>query len=398
VATDAVAHTVWNTVKLRPVAKKGGDATLTGAYRGIGIQTALARLLAMLVLQRLAPAVERAGLLSRSQAGFRNREEAVAQAAALLEICGRRRAAGLNTYLLFIDFASAYDMVPHELLLGKLEAMGIRGPLLVYLTQSLKNHAARPAVGNTVGDSFRVRRGLVQGCPLSPLLFNLFIDDLFRDAAGVEVPAGQRGGGAALSIADLKYADDVVALASSRADLQTRLDTVAQWCLDNGMQLGAAKCGVMVVGKSERATRGRHARLLEASERWCIVDGAWRGPSPLVPVVERYTYLGVEINGSLDLKASARARAAKAAREASLLSQVHGHRRIPPAERGRGVVLGVGARDGQVACDVVVGGRVRDCAVPSSCGRGRVGVEPVRVSLAAGGGPHGRHHGRGAGR
>jgi hypothetical protein len=102
VATDAVAHTVWNTVKLRPVAKKEGDATLTGAYRGIGIQTALARLLAMLVLQRLAPAVERAGLLSRSQAGFRNREEAVAQAAALLEICGRRRAAGLNTYLLFI--------------------------------------------------------------------------------------------------------------------------------------------------------------------------------------------------------------------------------------------------------------------------------------------------------
>ena len=211
--------------------------------------------------------------------------------------------------------------------------MGIRGPLLVYLTQSLKNHAARPAVGNTVGDSFRVRRGLVQGCPLSPLLFNLFIDDLFRDAAGVEVPAGQRGGGAALSIADLKYADDVVALASSRADLQTRLDTVGQWCLDNGMQLGAAKCGVMVVGKSERATRGRHARLVEASERWCIVDGAWRGPSPLVPVVERYTYLGVEINGSLDLKASARARAAKAQRVANMLSPVLRDRRIPRPER-----------------------------------------------------------------
>ncbi len=48
------------------MAKKGGDATLPGAYRGIGIQSAVARPLAMLVLRRLAPAVERANLLGRA--------------------------------------------------------------------------------------------------------------------------------------------------------------------------------------------------------------------------------------------------------------------------------------------------------------------------------------------
>ncbi len=40
-------------------------------------------------------------------------------------------------------------------------------------------------VGTTSGERFRVRRGL---CPLSPLQFNLFINDLFSDSAGVPVP------------------------------------------------------------------------------------------------------------------------------------------------------------------------------------------------------------------
>ncbi len=51
------------------------------------------------------------------------------------------------------------------------------------------NHA-QAMVGTTTGERFRVRRGLVQGCPLSPLLFNLFIIFLFA----VQSPAGEETG------------------------------------------------------------------------------------------------------------------------------------------------------------------------------------------------------------
>ncbi len=86
---------------------------------------------------------------------------------------------------------------------------------------------------------------IVQGCPLTPLLFNLFINDLFSDSAGVRVPGLPNG-----RVADLKYADDVVALARSRNRLRRQLRRVSRWGEANGMRVGARKCGIMVVGES----------------------------------------------------------------------------------------------------------------------------------------------------
>jgi hypothetical protein len=103
-------------------------------------------------------------------------------------------------------------------------------------------------VGTTKGEQFRVRRSLVQGCPLSPLLFNLFINDLFSDSAGVRVPA------------------DMVALARSRNGLRRQLRRVSRWGEANGMRVGARQCGIMVVGESEEDTEERHARLLEEAD------------------------------------------------------------------------------------------------------------------------------------
>jgi hypothetical protein len=324
----ATALASWHTVRLRPVAKKGGDATLPGAYRGIGIQSAVARLLAMLVLRRLAPAVEQANLLGRGQSGFRSFEEAVAQVATLLEICGRRRESGSATYLLFIDFAAAYDSVPHDVLLRKLDLLGVRGQLHRLIRRCLEFNHAQAMVGTTTGERFRVRRGLVQGCPLSPLLFNLFINDLFSDSAGVRVPGLPDG-----RVADLKYADDVVALARSRNGLRRQLRRVSRWGEANGMRVGARKCGIMVVGESEEDTEERHARLLEEADTWRVGDNAWAGESPLIPIVSTYRYLGIVVNQQLDYAAMARARAEAARKVFGMMQHTLRDRRLPIYER-----------------------------------------------------------------
>ena len=318
----------WHTVRLRPMAKKGGDATLTGAYRGIGIQSAVARLLAMLVLRRLAPAVEHANLLSRGQSGVRSREEAVAQVATLLEVCQRRCSKRMSTYLLFVDFATAYDSVPHDVLLRKLDCLGVRGQLHRLVQRCLALNHAQTMVGATSGERFSVRRGLIQGCPLSPLLFNLFINDLFSDTTGVSVPGldGTR-------VADLKYADDVVALARSHSSLQRRLVSLSRWAVANSMRVGARKCAVMVVGSTEGSTARRHARLEAAADRWCVADNACAGESSRIPVASSYRYLGVMFNNQLSVQAMAVAREEAARKVFNMMRPSLCDRRLPLAER-----------------------------------------------------------------
>ena len=72
-------------------------------------------------------------MLDPAQVGFISREEAVAQASCLTEICKRRQLMGLNTWLLYIDLAKAYDSVPHEALIMKAQRFGIHGRALNWL-------------------------------------------------------------------------------------------------------------------------------------------------------------------------------------------------------------------------------------------------------------------------
>jgi len=331
VKADPVASAAWHTVRIRPIVKKDGDATLPSAHRGIGIQSAVARLLAMLVLRRLAPAVEHARLLDRGQAGFRSREEAVSQVATLLEICGRRRCDDRVTYLLFLDFAAAYDSVPHDVLYAKLERLGIRGHVLEFIRRSLVLNCAQPTIGATASEPFAVRRGLIQGCPLSPLLFNLFINDLFHDKQGISVPGLPDEGPHV--VRDLKYADDVVVLSHGPRGVRRDLHRLHRWCVANGMRIGAAKCGLMVVGVSADDTRRRHEELVAGAAQWRIADGAWAGSSPQVPVVSTYKYLGIMVNQHLDVAAMARARAESARRLVGAMRASLCDYRIPCAER-----------------------------------------------------------------
>ena len=78
----------------------------------------------------------------------------------------------------FLDFRKAYDSVNREILWTKPEKLGLNGQL-VYAIKSLYNNVlcSVKLIGFTT-DLFGVKCGLKQGCSLSPLLFNLYINDL----------------------------------------------------------------------------------------------------------------------------------------------------------------------------------------------------------------------------
>ncbi|TPX41100.1 hypothetical protein SeMB42_g04277 [Synchytrium endobioticum] len=116
----------WNSASVVAVPTKG-DMADNDNYRGIALINYFVTILTRAIGNRIMSQLESSNRLCMAQAGFRSREEFVAQAVALWDVCERRRAVGKPTYALFVDFQKAYDTMPHGALFAKLSAVGVTG-------------------------------------------------------------------------------------------------------------------------------------------------------------------------------------------------------------------------------------------------------------------------------
>lgn len=300
---------VWNVARVVPVPKKG-DLTDCTNYRGIALLNTVVKLLCVLVVKRVSGALEKEGRLTRAQGGFRPKEEAISQVTTLYEICHRRKRAGKATYLLFVDFKKAYDMVPHGALLHKLRQIGVRGKALSFIQHIYAKAEMGVTLGGMTSDElFRVLTGVRQGDPASPTWFNVFINDIMDEIEGVQVP------GVEALVPGLLFADDLVLVAESLEHLQRSLQSLQEWAETWGMSIGVGKCGVMAVGAPTK-------ELEDTADRW-------RVDANPIPIVETYTYLGIEFNNRLDLQLIEDARTSVLLRRAAALRPFLRNRKVP---------------------------------------------------------------------
>ena len=134
----------------------------------------------------------------------------------------------------FLDFRAAFDVVGHERLAAVLQKRGCP-PYLQALVVSLMFRETRSRVLVNGGASawFERTRGVLQGSPLSPCLWNLFVDGLLEmlNEGSTRYPVA------------LFFADDGVLVTDDRTDTQMLLDIVYGWGQSNGIELNVAKCG-----------------------------------------------------------------------------------------------------------------------------------------------------------
>jgi len=125
------------------------------------------------------------------QFGFRTKEECVSLFISIQEICQRRKNDNKETYLAFLDLKKAYDSVPIGNILYKLDALGIRGKCYQFIKNLYLTSKASVKIDDQYSESFNIMKGVRQGCPLSPILFNLFINDIFNDFSELGIPLGE---------------------------------------------------------------------------------------------------------------------------------------------------------------------------------------------------------------
>ena len=126
-----------------------------------------------------------------------------------------------NTYFWFIDCVKAFYCMDHNKLWKILKQMGIPDHLTCLLKSPFADQEATVRTGHGATDWFQIRKGVHQGCILSPCLFNLDAEWIMWNARLDEAQAGIKIAGR--NINNLRYTDGTTLMAESKEELNSLL-------------------------------------------------------------------------------------------------------------------------------------------------------------------------------
>ena len=147
------------------------------------------------------------------QAGFRKGRGTRDQIANIRWIIEKATEFQNNIYFHFINLIKAFDCVDHNKLWKIIQEMGIPDHLTCLLRNLYAGQEATVRTGLGTTDWFKIRKGVHQGCILSPCLFNFHAEYIMRNARLNEAPAGIEIAGRNTN--NLRYVDDTSLLAES---------------------------------------------------------------------------------------------------------------------------------------------------------------------------------------
>ena len=163
--------------------------------------------------------------LPDAQAGFRKGRGTRDQIVNICWIIEKARQFPKNIYFCFIDYAKAFDYVDHNKLENS-SRLGIPDHLTCLLRNLYAGHEATDRTGHGTTDWFKIRKGVRQGCILSPCLFNFYEVYIMQNTGLNEAQAGIKTAGR--NINNLRYADDTNLMAECEEELKSLLMKVKE--------------------------------------------------------------------------------------------------------------------------------------------------------------------------
>ncbi len=192
-------------------------------------------------------------ILSPRQFGFRTGFSTIDAIAKVIENVVESLEVGHLACLTLCDLSKAFDCVPHKHLLDKLEKYGVRGVPLQILASYLTERK-QCVEANGISSSFRaVRSGVPQGSVLGPLLFVIYINDLYQYLLPVNC---------------VLYADDTTLISSDKSrkilnkKVQQNIKQAESWFSANQLKLNSNKTKTLVISSNRQTIQGNTVKLL----------------------------------------------------------------------------------------------------------------------------------------
>ena len=226
----------WREVKIFPLLKKG-DPSLAQNYRGISLVNCAYKLYANILADRLSEFVESNDILPDGQNGFRKKRSTIDNIYILNTCIQTAISKGESLYAGFVDYTAAFDKINRHKLFEKLKKLKVPE----YLVQAIQEIYKETPY--TIGSStIWTNKGLRQGCPMSPLLFAIYIYDIEKaldnwQSGGIRI--GQS------TIRCLEYADDIIIMARQPGELKDMIQCLKRYSDKRDMVISTEKTKVV---------------------------------------------------------------------------------------------------------------------------------------------------------
>jgi hypothetical protein len=230
----------WKKATVTPIYKKGTKSDPAN-YRPVSLTSIPCKVMETIIKVKIMTHLQQENLIKPSQHGFWPGRSCATNLLLFQDALTKAVDNGTPADIFYLDFEKAFDKVPRERLIIKLEAKGITGRMKGWIRAWLTGRTQVVIVQGEQSDESSVDSGVTQGTVLGPLLFTVHIDDIDDFVRWIELLK--------------KFADDTKGLKlirnlQDREALQRTLDELCWWAEMWGMQYNIEKCKIMHVGRS----------------------------------------------------------------------------------------------------------------------------------------------------
>ena len=171
-------HSVFITLPKKP------KAMICTEFRTISLMSHVTKLLLKIIQQRMASKIDKK--VSRLQSGFRPGTGTREGIFNLRTICERATDVQKDVYICFIDYTKAFDRVKHFKMIECLSEIGIDDKELQIISKLYWEQSACVRTESGMTSDFKIKKGVRQDCVLSPNLFNLYTEKIFREVGDMK--------------------------------------------------------------------------------------------------------------------------------------------------------------------------------------------------------------------